>query len=79
MELHIAYNRKLIGIKSQKFNLKKRVIGGKRNNYSNELINNNNKLHLENHNQEGKLKKNNEEVETKIDILKKRNNSTSML
>lgn len=79
MELHIAYNRKLIGIKSQKFNLNKRVIGGKRNNYSNELINNNNKLHLENHNQEGKLKKNNEEVETKIDILKKRNNSTSML
>lgn len=78
MELHIAYNRKLIGIKSQKFNLNKRVIGGKRNNYSNELINNNNKLHLENHNQERKLK-NNEEVETKIDILKKRNNSTSML
>lgn len=78
MELHISYNRKLIGIKSQKFNLNKRVIGGKTNNYSNELINNNNKLHLENHNQEGKLK-NNEEVETKIDILKKRNNSTSML
>lgn len=70
MELHISYNRKLIGIKSQKFNLNKRVIGGKTNNYSNELINNNNKLHLENHNQEGKLK-NNEEVETKIDILKK--------